>query len=30
MMDCMDDYRVNEHALTIKYQKIVAKGGPLL
>ena len=28
MMDCMVDYRRNEHALTIQDQNIVVKGGP--
>ena len=27
MMDCMVDYRRNEHALTIQDQNIVVKGG---
>ena len=30
MMDCVVDYRRNEHALTIQYQKIVVKFRPSL
>ena len=30
MMDCMVEYKLNEHALTIQYQKIVVKGIPSL
>ena len=30
LMDCMVDYRHNEHALTIQYHKIMVKGMPSL